>query len=463
MLISKVLKILALMEASAMAWHFDGTVVSDQGGPISSATVSVMDSASLGQVTTNAQGWFEIEHQSATSIRQTSNPGSISYHISGKNLTIQNIQDGIITLSLVDPLGKTLWNRIVLAQNGTAYLQLPQESFKQSTYLTIQTSEGVVQKAPLVSKRMVAQTLPYPILQFQKEGFQDTTYQMESDSIVNGTIVMRDTTTPILTCPSQVLTPGDHQKTVQVGGASRTYILHVPSSYKGTEAVPLVVDFHPLGGSGSGELNSSPYKAATDPEGVITAYPDGNKGPSGGAWDVGPCCVDSPNDTAFARALVSDVMQSACINPKRIYAVGFSMGGGMSHYVACHMADLFAAAAPAAFDLLEENQSSCHPSRPMPIIIFRSTGDFVVSYNGGASSAVQGMPINFLGAQGSFKKWAEINQCSQSPTAENSDGCSTYETCSDAVKVTLCTKQGGGHDYGNASVGWPWLKQFEKP
>jgi polyhydroxybutyrate depolymerase len=35
----------------------------------------------------------------------------------------------------------------------------------------------------------------------------------------------------------------------------------------------------------------------------------------------------------------------------------------MSHYLGCEAADVFAAVAPAAFDLLEEN--TCAPSRPI--------------------------------------------------------------------------------------------------
>jgi polyhydroxybutyrate depolymerase len=248
-----------------------------------------------------------------------------------------------------------------------------------------------------------------------------------------------------------------------VGGTSRTYILHVPSKYDGTKPVPLVVDFHPLGGSGSSESGSSPYKAQTDPEGVITAYPDGKRGPSGGAWSVGPCCVADTDDVAFAKALVADVEKVACIDSKRVYAVGFSMGGGMSHYVACHAADVFAAVAPAAFDLLKENQDTCTPPRPITVVSFRSTGDSVVSYNGGYSSVVAGMPITFLGAKGTFQKWAAIDQCTDSPSAEDSSGCSTYSSCKGGVQVTLCTKQGGTHEPGNAKVGWPLLKKYTLP
>ncbi|WP_437786834.1 alpha/beta hydrolase family esterase [Sorangium sp. So ce1097] len=266
-----------------------------------------------------------------------------------------------------------------------------------------------------------------------------------------------------ITCPSPALRAGDTNKTVMVGSTSRSYVLHVPAAYDGSKPVPLILDFHGLGGSGPSQRSGSPYPAQTDAEGVIMAFPSGLSGPSGPAWNVGPCCVAGNDDVAFARALVAQVQETACIDPKRIYAVGFSMGGGMSHYLACHAADLFAAVAPAAFDLLQENVGGCNPSRPIPVITFRGTSDPIVPYAGGYSSVVPGMAITFLGAKKGFEAWADINGCTGSPSAENGDGCSTYSTCQAGVDVTLCTKQGGGHDAGNARVGWPALKRHTLP
>jgi polyhydroxybutyrate depolymerase len=166
---------------------------------------------------------------------------------------------------------------------------------------------------------------------------------------------------------------------------------------------------------------------------------------------------------AFAKALVADVQKVACIDPKRVYAVGFSMGGGITHYLACHAADVFAAVAPAAFDLLKENVDDCKPSRPITVIAFRSHGDTFVNYDGGTSTYVSSMPITFLGAKATFTKWAQIDQCTGSPSAEDSNGCSTYSSCGGGVQVTLCSKQGGTHEQGTASIGWPLLKKYTLP
>jgi len=266
-----------------------------------------------------------------------------------------------------------------------------------------------------------------------------------------------------VTCPSTVLAAGNTDKTLKIGSATRNYVLHVPSGYDGKKAVPLVIDFHGLGGSGPNERTSSPYPAQTDPDGVIMAFPTGLSGPSGAAWNVGPCCVKDTDDVAFAKALVTEVETLACIDPKRVYAVGFSMGGGMSHYLACHASDVFAAVAPAAFDLLKENVDDCKPARPVSVVSFRSTSDPIVPYAGGASSVVSGMPITFLGAKATFAKWAELNQCTGAASAEDAQGCASYSSCKDGVDVVLCTKQGGSHEAGNAKVAWPILKKHTLP
>jgi polyhydroxybutyrate depolymerase len=265
------------------------------------------------------------------------------------------------------------------------------------------------------------------------------------------------------TCTGAALPPGDSNRTLQVGGVSREYVLHVPTAYDGKKPVPLILDFHPLGGSGPSERTGSPYPAQTDAEGVIMAFPSGKSGPSGGAWNVGACCVAGVDDVAFAKALVAEIQKATCIDPKRVYAVGFSMGGGMSHYLACHGADVFAAVAPAAFDLLQENVDDCKPARPLTVVAFRGTTDPIVPYAGGYSAVVSGMPINFLGAKATFEKWGQLNQCSGAASAEDAQGCSKFSTCKDGVEVALCTKQGGGHEAGNAKVAWPILKQHQLP
>jgi polyhydroxybutyrate depolymerase len=253
--------------------------------------------------------------------------------------------------------------------------------------------------------------------------------------------------------------PGDTTHTLLVDGVSRSYVLHVPDGHDGATAVPLVMDFHGIGDSGADQRMTSPYPERLDPEGVVMAFPDGLRGPAGTAWNVGPCCVEDADDLAFARALVADVSRRACIDPKRVYAVGVLTGGGMAHYLGCHAADLFAAIAPAAFDLLEENVDDCAPPRGVSVISFRGTAPSRVPYEGGPSSAVPGMPLTFLGAQGTFEAWAEINDCTPGPSPEDARGCASYTGCRDGAEVVLCTKQDGAEENGDPEIAWPLLSR----
>jgi polyhydroxybutyrate depolymerase len=274
------------------------------------------------------------------------------------------------------------------------------------------------------------------------------------------------TTTPpppeMEACPTTALQPGNSNETIMIGSMRRTYILHVPPSYKGDKPVPLVIDWHPLFTSASYESTASGYAAKADQEGFIVAFPDGIDA----AWNVGPCCTSSRDvdDLGLARGMVAAIEQRACIDKKRVYSVGFSMGGGMTLFLACNAADIFASFAPAAFDLLEENEEPCHPPRPVAVLAFRGTADPIVPYTGGASNPPNGLPItiHFLGAKGTSDKLAMLDGCMGSPMM-GANGCSMYSQCNDGVEVGLCTKTGGSHETGDPNVAWPFLMAHPMP
>jgi len=264
-------------------------------------------------------------------------------------------------------------------------------------------------------------------------------------------------------CAFGALPPGDSSIKLQVGSLMRSYVLHVPPTYSGTQPAPLIVDLHGIGATGWGELSSSTFPSVTDPDSVIIAFPDGMAGPIGTGWNMGPCCVANVDDLGFIRAVVSNIRKTACIDPNRIYAVGVLTGGGMVNALGCQAADLFAAVAPSAFDLLAETVNDCKPSRPISVVSFRGTADTHVPYAGGASSLVPGMPITFLGAQATFDKWAQIDRCTSTRSPEDTNGCSSYSGCADGVDVILCTKQGGPAAPVDANVAWPVLKRHSLP
>jgi polyhydroxybutyrate depolymerase len=257
-----------------------------------------------------------------------------------------------------------------------------------------------------------------------------------------------------------------------VGGQTRSFLLHVPPNYTGATPVPVVFDFHGLGGNGMQQRNLSGWAAVADREGFIMVYPNG----SSNAWNVGRCCPPAADqgvdDVAFVRAVIAQLQRDACIDSKRVYASGCSNGGGMSYKLACEAADAIAGIAPVDFDCVvgENNVPSCggcNPGRAISAIQFRATGDALVAYEGGPAPIPQGMDLP--GAEQNFSDWGEINSCTGTPQAvAGRAACQTFPACGGGVATTLCTRQGGSH-CGNyqaldiANVAWEQLQRASLP
>jgi polyhydroxybutyrate depolymerase len=243
-----------------------------------------------------------------------------------------------------------------------------------------------------------------------------------------------------VTCPAAGLTSGNHDGSVESGGRRRTYVVHVPSSYQGNVPVPAVFDFHGYGSSGMGQMGASGFRQQSDEHGFIAVYPDG----VGGSWHVNGCCGQAAaamlDEVAAVRAILSQLKQQLCIDPRRIYASGVSQGGGMAHHVACLAADVFAAVAPVSSDLRTE---PCEPVQPVSEISFRGTADTLSAYEGGPVGPA-GMQYQSIGALPTLARWAEINDCTDT-AAPALELCQTHTQCADGSEVTLCTLPSAGH------------------
>ena len=268
-------------------------------------------------------------------------------------------------------------------------------------------------------------------------------------------------------CPSTATAvPGESTKSITVGTLTRTYLLHIPTGYTGKTPVPVVFDFHGLGGSGSSQKGLSGWATLGDSKGFITVFPNG----VGNSWNIGRCCstaqTQNVDDVGFVRAVIKQLQADACIDAKRVYASGCSNGGGMSYRLACDAADVIAAVAPVDCDCVTGSTSnpscaSCNPARPISEIAFRATSDQVVPYNGGRCSIAADCPpgmscstFDFPGAATNFSTWATIDQCTGSAQAlSGHPACQTNATCGGGAQVTLCTQQGGSHCGNYASLG----------
>jgi polyhydroxybutyrate depolymerase len=246
---------------------------------------------------------------------------------------------------------------------------------------------------------------------------------------------------------TSTLKAGDNRGTLPFGGRSRTYVVYVPSSVDRRAAVPLVLDFHGSGGTGSQEESSSGWKKKADQVGFIVVYPDG----VGNTWNVGNCCgqalSEKVDDVGFVKALIATVSRDACIDSKRVYATGFSNGAGLTERLGCEAADVLTAIAAASADLVTD---PCTPARPISELAVRGLNDTQVAYAGGNTGSTGWYSP---GAKATLELWKTIDRCTGSVTKVSSY-CETYSSCADGTEVTLCSMPDTGHDVYNNPQGF---------
>ena len=69
--------------------------------------------------------------------------------------------------------------------------------------------------------------------------------------------------------------PATHTRTLEVGGRTRSYIVHVPPKYDPKQPTPVVLAFHGGGGNAKQMVRFCGLNEKADKEGFIAVYPNG--------------------------------------------------------------------------------------------------------------------------------------------------------------------------------------------
>jgi polyhydroxybutyrate depolymerase len=284
-------------------------------------------------------------------------------------------------------------------------------------------------------------------------------------------------------CPTTVMTAGDHNQTITSSGESRSFILHIPTGYTGTSPVPVILDFHPLGGTGSSQEGSSGWRAQCDSVGCIAVFPNSSTRAGDNSWNAGYCCNNSEamqiNDVQFARDIIAWLKTNTCIDAKRVFASGGSNGGGMTYRLACEAADVIAAVAPVDFrcvtgkdplasagQVTAANNTACTCMLPRPIAVIaydEGQDNSIVPYNGAQTPNLKTdcppnmscVGIGFPSAVVNFQTWASFDGCTGSATTSAGNAiCQQFTSCRDNTMVMLCTNPSAQHlaAYGSATA-----------
>ncbi len=267
--------------------------------------------------------------------------------------------------------------------------------------------------------------------------------------------------------------PGD-----LVVGGDRPVTVHIPPGLDPAKPSPLVILLHGYTASGLVQEILFQLKPQADKHGFLYAHPDGTvDAESNRFWNATDACCNfgkvPVDDVAYLSGLVTEIGQHYKVDPKRVYFVGHSNGGFMSHRMACDRSDLVAAVASLA-GATWSDPAKCAAEKSVAVLQIHGTADDTILYDGGSL-----LDVTYPGAVATTESWATRNGCALTPTAGDPldldatlDGAETsvsrYPTnCKAGGAAELWTIDAGTHVPGLGANFAPavveWLLAHPKP
>lgn len=230
---------------------------------------------------------------------------------------------------------------------------------------------------------------------------------------------------------------------------TRQFKVHVPPGYRAGTPAPVVFCLHGLAQDGVAFCTDSgvAWDRKSDDKGFILVIGNGYMN----SWNGGSCCGQAASmgldDVALLRAIFAEVGTHVTVDPKRVYATGYSTGAYMSYRLACEASDLVAAIAPSAGAIGipsigggtgggANDFMTCAPSQPVSVLDIHGTSDMLVSYS---------LQAPTLALVTKNDTCSAATMASSSPPTGGDTSCVTYTGCPNGIEVSACSIQGGGH------------------
>ncbi len=147
-------------------------------------------------------------------------------------------------------------------------------------------------------------------------------------------------------------------------------------------------------------------------------------------------------DLAFVAALVASMAARFCVDQRRVYAAGFSLGSEFAAIVGCAPAPPIAAIGLVSAEFLLK---PC--ARQLPVIAFHGTADPAVPYQDGAIGlSLPGVRVR--GVEKNLGDWAALDGCAPAPAIDVPEFAvvrRTWSGCQLGASVVLYSVVRGGH------------------
>jgi len=226
----------------------------------------------------------------------------------------------------------------------------------------------------------------------------------------------------------------------------RTAYINLPANLENNQRYPLVIGYHGGGGNAEGYIRHSGLFSKAEEAGFIAVCPEGSLVTRFGnhrVWNSGPeyaKATRNVDDVAFTKALIAAVSAQYPVDPRRIYATGFSNGGQMVYRLALEMSDRIAAIAPMSGARLATGE---RPRRRVPVLHFHGTADTLYPLQGGLGAQSRGHRLH-VPVRDAIAEWVHIDGDQVAPHVSRYDGWQV-EAHEGPTPVDLVLVDGMGH------------------
>ncbi|MBL6755249.1 MAG: prolyl oligopeptidase family serine peptidase [Planctomycetes bacterium] len=257
-------------------------------------------------------------------------------------------------------------------------------------------------------------------------------------------------------------------RSINVQGVTRTYLVYVPSSYSAAEPAPLLFNFHGGDTTSQEMLQLSDMRDLAEADAFLLVYPQGLPEPGGGPiWNSEGPYSNGTDEMAFVGAVIDRMAADYSVDERRVYACGFSNGGNLVYDLGCLMADRFAAIAAVAGNMFEWTYTSCSPTSPTALLTIHGTADN--TYN-----AYNGLPPFTISLPQTHTYWVGANGARSTPDVSSitpSTDRFVWPAEQGCFEVEHYRITGGGHDWPGAfgfpgpidadEVIWDFVSRFD--
>lgn len=225
---------------------------------------------------------------------------------------------------------------------------------------------------------------------------------------------------------------GEQDRTVQIAGAERSYLLSVPDDYDSSTAYPLIFAWHGLGGNGPLARQYFGLQGQAS-DAAILVYPTALPNQEGNnAWDLSPSGVD----VELFDTLLASLSAEYCVDTGRVFSTGHSYGGYMTNRLGCSRGDVLRAVAPVAGGPPFGGGGNTPCVGEVAAFLVHGTFDETVDVEQGIAAR---------------DRYVTANGCATTSQAVTPAPCAAFDGCQAGLPVTWCE-----HDTtGTQAHGWP--------